>query len=334
VLLGVAAAAAVAVLVLAYGYREPQPVSPNILRIAGGVIVGFFALDRLLRLALAAHKLAYLRENAIDFILILIAAIALVLAFVSGYSASYIVSAGALYVVITQVYLLIALVLRAASINLRFAGSGIPPAVLLVGSFLLLALVGSGLLMLPKASPEGAPLEHYPDALFTAVSATCVTGLIVKDTGTAFTPFGQGVILAMIQLGGLGIMLFGTVVAMAMGKGLSLRGSNVLRDMLSTHEIGHLRRTAVFVALATLVLEALGAALFYPMFAAGQTAEQAPDVARAVWDSCFHSISSFCNAGFSLYRQNMMTGVTDGWARPLRDHWQVLGVMAPLIVLG
>ena len=92
--------------------------------------------------------------------------------------------------------------------------------------------------MLPEAVPENAQAPYYIDALFTATSATCVTGLVVRDTGGNFTPFGQGVILVLIQLGGLGIMIFGTMMAMLMGKGLSVRGSSALGEMVSVEGIG------------------------------------------------------------------------------------------------
>ena len=330
VVLAVTAMAAVAVLLLEHGFRDPLPVKRVYLHLGGAVIVGIFVLDRLARLALARARLGYLRENWIDFALIGAGLVALA---ISTRLTGRILSAGQLYVVITQGYILISLVIRGASVNLRFAGSGIHPTWLLIGSFALLALTGSGLLMLPKATP---PASHiwYPDALFTAISATCVTGLVVRDTGADFTHFGQAVVLTLIQLGGLGIMLFGTVLAMLVGKGLSLRSTNALGQMLATDAPGRLARTVAFIVVVTLIFEAVGAVMFYPMFAAEQTGGTLPPVRQAVWHSVFHSISSFCNAGFSLYRRNMMAGVAEGWASPLRSHWQIFGVMAPLIVLG
>ena len=328
--LAITALAAVAVLLLEYGFRDPLPVNRVYLHLGGAVIVGIFVLDRLARLVLARSKAAYLRENWIDFALIVAALIALA---ISARLTGRILSAGQLYVVISQSYILISLTIRGVSINLRFASSGIHPTWLLIGSFALLALAGSGLLMLPKATPPDSHI-WYPDALFTAISATCVTGLVVRDTGGDFTHFGQAVILTLIQLGGLGIMLFGTVLAMLVGKGLSLRSTNALGQMVAADAPGRLARTAAFIVVVTLILEAVGAVMFYPMFAAEQAAGSIPATGEAVWHSVFHSISSFCNAGFSLYRRNMMAGMADGWVSPLRSHWQIFGVMAPLIVLG
>jgi trk system potassium uptake protein TrkH len=161
-----------------------------------------------------------------------------------------------------------------------------------------------------------------------------VTGLAVTGTGSTFTPFGQTVILMLIQLGGLGIMLFGTVMAMMVGKMLSMKGADALGQMLSTNQIGQIARVARFVVIVTLAAELLGAVLLFPMFIqANGNNGVALTTPQAMWYSLFHSVSAFCNAGFSLYDNNMMAGVGEGWVA-LRDRWQMLGVIAPLIIMG
>ncbi|MGC9455453.1 MAG: potassium transporter TrkG [Phycisphaerae bacterium] len=334
VLLALAGVAAIATLALEHGFDESRPAWATLttLRTVQIIIVGVFILDRLLRLALSASKRRYLAENWIDYVIIGIFAVLLV---VSARLMPSVVSAGALYVIVTQAYLLVSLLLRSVSLHLRFAGSGVHPLWLLVGSFAALCLIGSGLLMLPAATPDDSPIE-YVDALFTATSATCVTGLIVRDTGSDFTYFGQAVILLLIQLGGLGIMIFGTVLALLVGRGLSVRSTQAVGEIMSAEAVGRIGRTVTFVVIVTLLLETAGAALLYPMTSAPQGPAGEPALGEAVWLSVFHSISSFCNAGFSLYDANMMEGVRGAtpWSKPLRDHWQVLGVMAPLIVLG
>ena len=330
VLLALTGAVAVAALILEYGFRAPRPVSPNVLHAVQTVVVGLFILDRLVRLEAARGRMAYLSDNWVDFALMLVAVVAMA---VARQLHGGILSAGALYVIITQVYILLALILRGLSVNLDFAGSGIHPNWLLISSFLAMCLAGSGLLMLPAATPENGARLYYDQALFTATSATCVTGLVVRNTGEDFTPFGQAVILGLIQMGGLGIMLFGTALALLVGKGLSVQGSNVLGQMIGTEGMGQLARAAKFVVITTIGMELLGAVLLYPMFAAPQGGG-VPPVGQAVWNSVFHSVSAFCNAGFALYGRNMMAGVQQGWPRALRDHWQVIGVVAPLIVLG
>ena len=335
VILAVTAVAAVAALILEHGGFDLAPRFRQALHVVQMVVVAVFILDRVVRVFLAPRRLSYVRENWIDFAVMAAAVLA---ALIGTQFPRRIVSAGALYVVVTQIYILVSLVLHAANLNVAVAESGISPPILLLGSFLLLCLVGSGLLMLPAAVQPGSYARWwYPDALFTAVSATCVTGLIVVDTGQHFTPFGQTVILVLIQLGGLGLMLFGTVFAMLVGRALSVRGSTAMGEMLSTDNVGQIKRVAIFVVLATLLFELVGAILLYPMFAAprviGSEVIHVPTI-KAVWDSIFHSVSSFCNAGFSLYSDNMMEGVRQGWQTPLRDRPQMLCVLAPLIVLG
>jgi len=326
-LLALTALAAIGALVLEYGGFDLSAEQLDALHLGEALIVVILVLDRVLRLLFAVDRRAYLRENWIDYAVIFLAAVTVV-----GGMRTRIVSLGALYVFVSQAYILVALVIRGVNINLHVAGSGIHPSVLLLGSFLFLSLAGSGLLMLPAATPAESPID-FVDALFTATSATCVTGLVVRGTGSGFTFFGQAVILILIQLGGLGVMVFGTMLAVLMGKGISLRGSDALGQMLARENLGGMGRAIVFVMLVTFCLELLGAVLFYPMFASPQ-GPSGPDTGEAVWTSVFHSVSSFCNAGFSLYDQNMLAGVRGGWAKPLRDHWQILGVMAPLIVLG
>jgi len=334
IVLAITGTSAAATLVLEYGgFRELKEHYGHLLHFVQMAVVVLFVLDRVLRLVLAERRRRYLRENWLDFSLIAVLLVAMMV--VSRLRGRFL-SAGALYVAITHIYILVTLILHGLSVNLQLAGSGIHPMWMLIGSFALMCLAGSGLLMLPAARAQDSAVLYYGDALFTAVSATCVTGLVVRNTGADFSPFGQGVILAMIQLGGLGIMLFGTMLAMLVGKGLSVRGSDAMEQMMGSGGIGTLTRALRFVVLVTMGIELLGALAMYPMFRGALDAHgRALSQAGAVWHSIFHSVSSFCNAGFALYGDNMMQGVRrSGWQQPLRDHWQILGVMAPLIVLG
>jgi len=331
VILAFAGVVAVIALVLEYGFGKNPPIETCWLHVIQSMVVAVFIADRFIRLLAARDRLKYLRENWTDFALMGVAAVVL-----AGYARyGEVLSAGAIYVIVTQVYILAVLIIRGVNVNLRFADSGIHPARLLVGSFVFMCLVGSGLLMLPAAITEGEWTRwYYLDSLFTATSATCVTGLVVKGTGSTFTPFGQAVILGLIQLGGLGIMMFGTVMAMMIGKMLSLKGTDTLGQMLNTDHVGQIARVARFVVIVTFGMELLGAALLFPMFIEASGNGGAPLTApQALWYSIFHSVSAFCNAGFSLYDKNMMAGVGDGFSA-LRDRWQMMGVMAPLIILG
>ena len=166
------------------------------------------------------------------------------------------------------------------------------PARLIALSFFLVILIGAGLLMLPIAS-KGAPAAPL-DALFTATSATCVTGLIVRDTFTGWTTFGQIVIITLIQIGGLGFMTVITLVSFAVGKRLSLYDRKVLMQSAGNTTLngvgGLIRRIVPFTFLIELTGAALLATRFVPAFGWG----------RGLYASVFHAISAFCNAGFDL----------------------------------
>lgn len=337
ILLAVAGMMAVFTLVLQYGgfSDESLPLSRETLIIIQLVVVVVFILDRFLRLIISRNRLEYLKANWLDFALIFLLVVAGLVIY--QYSGS-LLSAGVLYVLVTQAYLLAVLVLRAISAHYLIAGSGLPPSWLIIGSFMGLWLVGSGLLMLPVAvQPAYWTSWNYLDALFTSVSATCVTGLVVVDTGAQFTLFGQAVILGLIQLGGLGIMIFGTMLAILAGRALTIRSSEALSEMLASDERGNMARMVKFVVSSTFIIELIGAIFLYTLFSRPDVLDDFGHkltVGGAVWHSVFHSISAFCNAGFALYGQNLMQGTDGSWTVPLREHWQVLGVIAPLIIMG
>ncbi len=337
VLLAMAAGLAVASIVMMRGGFAPGslPLSFDQLALLEQLIVAYFICDRVLRIVLARDRIEHLRQNWADLVLIVLLAVALLITSRTGRN---VVEAGAITLVIIQGYLLAVVIVRVVDANIELAESGLPPSWLLIASFAGVCLIGSGLLMLPAAIEEPYYAAwHYPDALFTAISATCVTGLVVVDTGTHFTWFGQFLILLMIQLGGLGIMTFGTMMALLAGRGLSVRSSETLGEMMAAEKVGHIGRVIRFVAFFTLLCEAIGAALLLPMFRDPSVYDglgRALTLPGAIWHAVFHSVSAFCNAGFSLYAGSLRQGVYAGWSEPLRGHWQVLGVIAPLIVLG
>jgi trk system potassium uptake protein TrkH len=173
----------------------------------------------------------------------------------------------------------------------------VPPPVLLAGALVVTILVGSFLLRLPIA--HAAETVTWVDALFTATSAACVTGLSTVDIGTRFSFFGQVVILLLIQIGGLGVMTIGTVVLVALGQ----RPTGVIRALLrglASHR-PQLRGRDIIgtVFLVTLLVELVGAALLFLAFV--------PDypIDDAVWLALFHSVSAFCNAGFGLWSDSL-----------------------------
>jgi trk system potassium uptake protein TrkH len=343
VLLAVTALVAVASLILEYGFGAHQPVPSVILHGVNIAVVVIFLSDRLLRLVLARRRWKEVfRAYWPDYALLGLAGLALA---ISTQVRGNILGIGAAYLIVTQTYIVFVLLLRAAGLNQRAAESGLHPAKLFLFSFAAVCLIGSGLLMLPAATtvrPIGP--GHYLDALFTSVSATCVTGLIVLDTGSDWTPIGQGVILCLIQLGGLGVMMFGTVLAMMMGRSLGVRGTSAMGEMVAAEGAGDVYKVIKFVVLVTLLFEAIGALCLWPMYSSitgpihlaggGTTHGRIFTDTQAAWFSIFHAVSAFCNAGFSLHDANLQAGVEAGWDAPIRQHWQVLGVISPLIILG
>lgn len=183
---------------------------------------------------------------------------------------------------------------------------GLKPAQLLIVSFLMTILLGTLLLTLPISSKSGSGLS-FVDALFTATSATCVTGLIVKDTGSFFSGFGQLVILALIQIGALGIMTFSVTLFLAMGKKISNREAIAMQDVLDQDSLSGILGLIKFIAKMTIIIEVLGAGLLYIGFM--------PHVSnpwQRLYISLFHSISAFCNAGFSLFSDSIVKYADNG----------------------
>ena len=163
----------------------------------------------------------------------------------------------------------------------------------IIGSFLGLILIGTLLLMLPISSRERC-VTAFKDALFTAVSATCVTGLVVKDTATYWSLFGQAVILTLIQIGGMGVITIGLAILRASGKKIGLWQRSMMQESISAPQVGGIVRLTVFIIKLSAIIEIAGAALLAPVFIKDF------GVAKGIWYSIFHSISAFCNAGFDL----------------------------------
>ncbi len=166
------------------------------------------------------------------------------------------------------------------------------PKTLVLG-FALIILIGTTLLTLPAATVNGQGLP-WLDAMFTATSATCVTGLVVVDTGTTFTLFGQLVILSLIQVGGLGFMTFATFFALIMRKRISLRERLLLQESFNLVSIEGIVRLAKMVLIFTAVTELFGGVLLALRFSFDMP------LGKAIYFGLFHAISNFNNAGFDL----------------------------------
>uniref|UniRef100_UPI004047CD11 potassium transporter TrkG n=1 Tax=Roseivirga sp. TaxID=1964215 RepID=UPI004047CD11 len=179
-----------------------------------------------------------------------------------------------------------------AALNINFKRDFLNPAQLFVLSFSIIILIGSLLLMLPKATYEGI---SFINALFTATSAVCVTGLAVVDTGQYFTVFGQSIILVLIQVGGLGIMTFTSYFSYFFRGDSSYENQLQLKEMTNTERIADVFSTLKKIILLTFLIEGIG---FLAIF---NSLDKAiiPSLADRTFFSIFHSVSAFCNAGFS-----------------------------------
>lgn len=164
---------------------------------------------------------------------------------------------------------------------------------IIILGFFILIMVGSILLMLPISS-RSRVMTSFPDALFTAVSATCVTGLVVKDTATYWSTFGQIIILIMIQIGGMGVITVGLMILRASGRKIGLMQREVMQESVAAHNISGMVKLVSFIIKGSLLIEGIGAMALMPVFFKEYKS------LKAIGYSIFHSISAFCNAGFDL----------------------------------
>jgi len=190
-------------------------------------------------------------------------------------------------------------------------------ALTVIITFATIILLGTGCLLLPGAVASGPGLSFH-DALFTATSAVTVTGLIVEDTGTHFSFFGQLIILMLIQFGGLGFMTFSTLIILLLGKSLSLKDKMILENDFTSGQYASIRSLVKKIFLITFLMELAGAILFYLQF----SDLSGPD---RLFSSVFHSVSGFCNAGFSLFSTSF---------EAYRGHLGINLTLMALIIVG
>ena len=196
------------------------------------------------------------------------------------------------------------------------------PQIILLG-FGAAILLGSVLLMLPFATQDGQGAS-FADALFTATSAVCVTGLVVQDTATYWSGFGQTVLLLLIQVGGMGVVTFTVVLGLTTGQKISLKQRGLMRDAISAHSLGGVIRLTGFIVTLTAVFELTGAVLLSLVFC-GEFGFW-----RGLWYGLFHAVSAFCNAGFDLMGVRTPYSSLTSFAK----HPAVNLIIMSLIVIG
>lgn len=284
------------------------------------ILVVLFALEHGINLRRAANPRLYLREWGFHLAVASLAAVLTLWLFLDPWQEGQgeklaILSYGGI-----QGSLLLSLGLRAVRHQAQLTALNVRPGWLLMGSFLLLIVMGTLLLKLPRSVVDGESIS-WLDAAFTSTSAVCVTGLSVENTALFFTPTGQVIILGLIQVGGLGIMTLTFYLTTMLLKGMSFHDRQILGEMISEKHLAQVADTVRFIVVFTFVTEALGAVgIFLALPAQG-------DVAERLFQSVFHSISAFCNAGFST----LPNGLAD---TAVRDLWGLQLLIGTLIILG
>ena len=192
------------------------------------------------------------------------------------------------------------------------------PAIVFVGSFIILALTGAFLLMLPSATINGI---SFTNAIFTATSAVCVTGLTVVDTANDFTFIGQSIILVLIQLGGIGILTFTSFFAFFFRGSSSFKEGLNTKDFIAQEGLKDVFRAALNVVIFTVSVEIIGSIFIYATIVENTT------ISNKFFFSLFHSISAFCNAGFSIFSSGL-------YDESIRSHYVFQWIIIVLIVFG
>lgn len=189
--------------------------------------------------------------------------------------------------------------------------------------FFLIIMIGTFLLMLPISNRNGQSAS-FLDCLFTATSASCVTGLVVADTWSQWSLFGQMVLLIMIQLGGLGFISIGIFLSMVLRRKIGLKERGLMQESVNTLQIGGMVKLAKRIIIGTAIFEGVGAVVlslrFIPQFG----------WSRGIWYGIFHSVSAFCNAGFDLMGHMGQYSSLCGYT----GDWLVIGTISFLIVVG
>lgn len=313
-------------LVFEYGFGA-GPDSAATLHAGEKAVAAVFCMLQALKLFLVQRPLSYLRRRWFDFALTFV--LAFQLAAAAGLELTpehaYLDSHGApaplaaASVLMVQAYFLIVALLRSSWLQGALLRLRLHPAQTLLASFAALIAAGTAALCLPKAVAPGRELSVL-DALFTATSAACVTGLTVVDTGTHFSTLGQCVILALIQAGGLGILTLTALAAVVGGRGVLGTEAREMGRLLEVRTVPEIRRALVKLLAVTLLAETVGAALLFGAFA-----ERARDPFVGAFYAIFHSVSAFCNAGFSLFPDSLAS---------FRGNGAVMAVFCLLILAG
>lgn len=316
--------AAVASLILDYGFYL-VPEAEQSLEYVDLAIFALFVLQQLIKLLYVPRRWPFLRERWFEYLLTVVLFLLVISEPVARDWYNLLASKlglkdiGKLFIVVIQVTIALNIISSALRYSRKLSMRNIQPARIFLASFAILVLLGTALLLLPRATTSPISLV---DAFFTATSAVCVTGLIVVDTATRFSPLGQAIIMVLIQIGGLGLMTFTTFFALFAGN-LGVKERVMIGEFLNEVNLDKIKRTIFSIILLTVAFEALGSLMIYNSWGDYPFASDKEKLLFSV----FHSISAFCNAGFSLFSNGLNTP-------GLRENIPLVMEFAILIILG
>ncbi len=316
-------------LLYAHGVVE-SPVKQGHLFYAIDAILSVFVLFYFLRILYTFERWKFLQRTWFEGILMTIILINQVCTYIFDFPIIYLFFEGIgiplsveFYRIMVSLYMLVLLIVELTETRVHLKTLQLKPSVTFLFSFVFLILVGTGLFMLPKMTnaPEGI---RFIDALFMATSASCVTGLAVIDPGTYLTFSGQVVLLSLIQIGGLGILTFATFFASLIKQGVGIKQHVAMQELMEGESLFSTKGMLRNIVLLTFTIEAIGAIIVFMTW--GRDAHFL-SLGNKIFYSVFHSVSAFCNAGFSLYPAGL-------YSEPVRFAYILHLTIAMLIILG
>lgn len=298
--------------------------------ITSKITLGIFVLQELIRWFIVPDKREYARSRIAESLIVILViseeifpssvlswlAIILPEMSINEYSL--------LLISLTQLAVLISILIKALRYNRYINKIQLNSGSLLTISFILVIAIGTFFLLLPRSVSYGEQPLSFTNALFTSVSAVCVTGLVVVDTATQFSIFGKLIIGTLIQVGGLGLMTLTSFIAIMVSGNLSVRAKVLMKDILSQENINEGINLLFKILAFTFFIEIIGAILLYLSISNWSLINFNKGV---FFDCLFHSISAFCNAGFSVYSEGLMK-------QNIQSNYTFISVIMVLIVLG
>jgi trk system potassium uptake protein len=312
-----------------YGFAPP-PDMRDIILDAVKLIFVFFVLNYGVKLLFNLNRIEFIKSNWFETIIVILLIYDGISYFFLGIPLleQFFIGIGIenyfpFYILFIQLYLLLFVGLELAKLGEGLTRLKVQPSTLLIISFFLLISFGTGLLMMPEMTVAPGSMD-FLDALFTATSASCVTGLIVVDTATFFTFKGHIVLLFLMQIGGIGIVTFGLFFLLLSRDGMGLKGQSALQKFFDASNLKSATSLLSSVIIITLVIELIGVVLMYYLW---DPRIEFTGTGDKLFYSVFHTVSSFCNAGFSLF--------SDGFYEEyLRESYIMHVVIAMLIFFG